>query len=97
MTRTSEGYEYIECMSVEAEGDVRYPLNRCKPPVVFNITDRSKAVLLTWFSVFAFLVSVSVSFLCAQKLLVDTFCMFSALCASTMIDSRHVDKTHVTL
>ena len=62
MTRTSEGYEYIESMSIEAEGEVRYPLNRCKPPpplpVVFDITDRSKAVLLTWFSVFAFLVSV---------------------------------------
>ena len=30
------------------------PSNRFKPPVIFNITDRSKAVLLIWFSVFVF-------------------------------------------
>ena len=28
-------------------------LNRFKPPVIFYITDCSKAVLLIWFSVFA--------------------------------------------
>ena len=28
-------------------------LNRFKPPVIFHITARSKAVLLIWFSVFA--------------------------------------------
>ena len=29
------------------------PFNRFKHPVMFYITDRSKAVLLIWFSVFA--------------------------------------------
>ena len=37
----------------EAEGEVGIPLNRFKPPVIFYITDRSKAVLLILFSVFA--------------------------------------------
>ena len=35
------------------EGEVGYTLNRFKPPVLFDITDRSKAVLLIWLSVFA--------------------------------------------
>ena len=35
------------------EGEVGYPLNRFKPPVIFYITDRSKAVLQISFSVFA--------------------------------------------
>ena len=43
----------------EAVGEVGYPLNRFKPPVIFYITDRSKAVLLIWFSVLA---SFGVSF-----------------------------------
>ena len=37
----------------EAEGDVGIPLNRFSPLVVFYITDRSKAVVLVWFSVIA--------------------------------------------
>ena len=39
-----------------------YRLNRLKPPVIFYVTDRSKAVLLIWLSVFL-LVLMSLSFL----------------------------------
>ena len=35
--------------TAEADGEIRYQLNRFKPQVL--ITDRSKAVLLLWFSV----------------------------------------------
>ena len=38
----------------EARGDVGYPFNWLKPPVIFYITDRSKAVLLIRFFVFAY-------------------------------------------
>ena len=41
-----------------------YQLNRCKPPVICYITDRSKAAFLIWFAVFAFLVTVSSVCLC---------------------------------
>ena len=37
----------------EAEGEGGYPLNRLKPQVIFYITDRSKALLLIWFSLIA--------------------------------------------
>ena len=44
-------------------GGVGHPLNRFKPPVIFYITDRSNAIDLIWFSVFACLMLVSLLFL----------------------------------
>ena len=37
----------------EAEDEARCLLNGFKPPVIFHITDHSKAVLPIWFSVYA--------------------------------------------
>ena len=48
--------------TAEVEGEVGYPFNRFKPPVIFYITDRSKAVLLIWFYVFACFQCFGVSF-----------------------------------
>ena len=39
----------------EVDGEVGHPLNRFKPPpppIIVYITDRSKVVILIWFSVF---------------------------------------------
>ena len=44
------------------EGEFGYPMNRFKRPVIFYITDRSKEVLLIWFSVSPFLASFFVLF-----------------------------------
>ena len=51
----------------EAEGEVGRLINRFKPPVIFYITDRSKAVLCS----LCLLVSVSVSVLFSPALCLD--------------------------
>ena len=52
----------------EPEGDVGRLLNRLKPPLVFYITDCSKAGLLIWFPVFAcFGVSFCTVFTCVSR------------------------------
>ena len=48
------------------------PLNRFKIPVTY-ITDRSKALLLTWFSMLLVLVSVSVTILFLSSMCLDDF------------------------
>ena len=52
-----------------AEGEVR-PVKPIQDPVI-SITDRSKALLLTWFSVLLLLVSVSVTVLFLSSMCLD--------------------------
>ena len=58
-----------------AEGGVGIPLNRIQAPVMFHITNRSKAVLLILFSVFGCL--------CVSFWNVFTFCVSRLYLAST--------------
>ena len=60
-TSCSNSKQNIKVSSVESNENTH--VNRFNSPVIFYITDCSKAVLLVWFSVFDYLGAISVSVL----------------------------------